>query len=126
MKLLKVNWNGKSVKLPAEKINGKTWYHIVGETFCFATENKNFHYQGEPEDTSPGVIISPMPGKIIKTNFKLGETVKRGDTIVVLEAMKMEYSLEAGIDGIIEQLNCADGEQVQLKQKLVVIKEGNE
>jgi 3-methylcrotonyl-CoA carboxylase alpha subunit len=52
-------------------------------------------------------IISPMPGKILDVRVKVGDTVTKGDKLIVMEAMKMEMSLEAPRDGVIEAIDCA-------------------
>ena len=53
-----------------------------------------------------------MPGKIIAVNVGIGDTVSKGDKLIVMEAMKMEMSLEAPRDGIIETLGCAPDDLV--------------
>ncbi len=57
-------------------------------------------------------LKSPMPGKIAAVNVKIGDSVLRGQTLVVMEAMKMEHSLNAPRDGVIEAVNAAPGQQV--------------
>ena len=56
---------------------------------------------------SGNAIISPMPGKILEVRVKVGDTVTKGDKLIVMEAMKMEMSLEAPRDGVIEAIDCA-------------------
>ena len=53
-----------------------------------------------------------MPGKIIAMNVKAGDTVTQGQTLAVMEAMKMEHSLAAPRDGVVEAVSGAVGEQV--------------
>ncbi|MFO7749786.1 MAG: pyruvate carboxylase subunit B [Desulfobacteraceae bacterium] len=57
-------------------------------------------------------IKAPMPGMIIKYNKNVGESVKAGDTVVVLEAMKMENSLPAPKDGVIKSIGFGAGDSV--------------
>ncbi|KJS35316.1 MAG: carbamoyl-phosphate synthase subunit L [Hyphomonas sp. BRH_c22] len=57
-------------------------------------------------------VKAPMPGKIIAMNVKPGDMVTRGDTLAVMEAMKMEHSLAAPRDGVVESVSGAVGEQV--------------
>jgi acetyl-CoA/propionyl-CoA carboxylase biotin carboxyl carrier protein len=54
------------------------------------------------------VIKSPMPGKVIKLYFKEGDTVKAGESVVVIEAMKMEHVITAPCDGVVS-LFCEEG-----------------
>lgn len=48
--------------------------------------------------------VSPMPGTILKVNVKEGDTVKAGDSVVILEAMKMENDITAPKDGVVKKL----------------------
>lgn len=62
--------------------------------------------------TGGNAITAPMPGKIIAVNMGVGDMVKAGDKLVIMEAMKMEMSLEAPRDGVVAAVNCAAGELV--------------
>jgi acetyl/propionyl-CoA carboxylase alpha subunit len=57
-------------------------------------------------------ILSPMPGKIVSVAAKAGAKLKKGDPILVLEAMKMEHTLVAPFDGKLAELNAKAGAQV--------------
>ncbi|MGE0740041.1 MAG: biotin carboxylase N-terminal domain-containing protein [Hyphomonadaceae bacterium] len=59
-----------------------------------------------------GAILSPMPGKIVSVAAKAGAKLKKGDAILVLEAMKMEHTLTAPFDGKLAELNAKAGSQV--------------
>jgi acetyl/propionyl-CoA carboxylase alpha subunit len=59
-----------------------------------------------------GAIVSPMPGKIVSVAVKLGASVKRGDALLVLEAMKMEHTLTAPFEGKVVELKANPGAQV--------------
>ena len=61
---------------------------------------------------SDGALRAPMPGKIVAASAKLGDTVVKGQAIVVLEAMKMEHALTAPFDGTVSELSVAVGDQV--------------
>jgi 3-methylcrotonyl-CoA carboxylase alpha subunit len=56
-------------------------------------------------------IRAPMPGKIIEVRASPGQTVKRGDTLAVMEAMKMEHALSAPRDGVVALVHAAVGVQ---------------
>jgi len=59
-----------------------------------------------------GDVTAPMQGTIVKLAVAIGDTVEAGDTIVVLEAMKMENNIGAGKSGTIESINVAEGDSV--------------
>ena len=54
-----------------------------------------------------------MPGKILAVKAQVGQAVKAGDAILVLEAMKMENDIVAPQDGTVASINCSVGEQVE-------------
>jgi acetyl/propionyl-CoA carboxylase alpha subunit len=73
------------------------------------------------EAESGGRIEAPMDGTVIEVMTAVGEAVKRGDPVVVVEAMKMETTLRAGIDGVLGQLKVAAGDSVRKGQCLALI-----
>lgn len=62
---------------------------------------------------STGSLISPMPGKVFKVMTKVGDEVKAGQTLMILEAMKMEHPIKSPKDGKIKKIHHAEGAQVQ-------------
>jgi len=66
-------------------------------------------------------VLAPMPGMIIKYALKVGDEVKSGDTVVVLEAMKMEVDLPSPADGKIKEINFKNGEHVARDDVLATI-----
>jgi len=62
--------------------------------------------------SSGGAIIAPMPGRIVSVEVTEGATVKAGQKLAVLEAMKMEQALIAPFDGVVVELTAAAGAQV--------------
>lgn len=75
-----------------------------------------------PADTGSGTAIkAPMPGMIIRYEKQIGDTVSKGDTVVILEAMKMENSLPAPVGGTITSIHFASGNTVAKEDTLCVI-----
>ena len=72
-----------------------------------------------PEEGGRAHLDAPMPGQVIAVKVSAGETVKRGQGLVVVEAMKMEHTIKAPADGVIEAVFCAPGDQVDRGQTLV-------
>ncbi len=68
-----------------------------------------------------GTIVSPMPGRIVSVPVKPNEAVKKDQPIVVLEAMKMEHTLLAPIDGVVTELNATAEQQVNEGHTIAVI-----
>lgn len=66
-------------------------------------------------------VNAPMPGKILAVKAKTGDTVKRGDTILILEAMKMENEVVAPNDGTIASINVSEGASVEAGDVLATL-----
>ena len=64
-------------------------------------------------------VRAPLPGKIIDLRIKAGDTVSKGQPLLVLEAMKMEHTLTAPADGTVKSVRYAVGEQVAEGAELV-------
>jgi 3-methylcrotonyl-CoA carboxylase alpha subunit len=79
---------------------------------------------GEAGTAADGALISPMPGKIIAVEVRQGDVVAKGQKLLTLEAMKMEHSLAAPFDGVVAELNAAEGGQVSEGTLLARIEKG--
>lgn len=75
----------------------------------------------QPAGGSPGAVKSPLPGVILDVCCKVGDSVKRGQKIAVLEAMKMENNINADKDGKILEIKVNKGDSVLEGADLVVI-----
>ena len=73
--------------------------------------------------SAPGDLHAPMAGRIIRVLAKAGDSVRAGDALLILEAMKMEQQITAPHDGIVASLLCEEGDQVAAGQELVVLEE---
>lgn len=95
---------------------------IDGESVDYLLEKS---YDGGSDNAAASnLIVAPMPGVITACNVSVGDTVKSGDTLLVMEAMKMEHALEATIDGVVESADIGVGEQVEKGAVLIVLSEG--
>lgn len=74
-----------------------------------------------PAVGSGEAVVAPMPGTILKVNVSEGQTVKEGDVLCVLEAMKMENEILAPKSGTVKQVLTAKGSSVDTGAPLVVI-----
>jgi biotin carboxyl carrier protein len=62
-----------------------------------------------------------MPGKVVTVEVKVGDAVEEGETILILEAMKMQNEVTAPISGTVTAIHCEDGVNVEANVPLVVI-----
>jgi len=76
---------------------------------------------GPAGPASDGSLRAPMPGKIVATPAKPGDTVTKGQPVVVLEAMKMEHALVAPFDGVVGEIGVSVGDQVAADAVLATV-----
>jgi 3-methylcrotonyl-CoA carboxylase alpha subunit len=72
------------------------------------------------EEAAGGRLTAPMPGKVAQVLAAAGAAVKRGQALMVLEAMKMEHTINAPVDGVVERVNYAAGDLVEEGAELIV------
>ncbi len=75
----------------------------------------------QPAVASAGDVAAPMPGTVLKVKVAAGETVKKGQVLLILEAMKMENEIVAPTDGKVAALNVEPGRSVSAGEVMVTI-----
>ena len=103
-------------------------YHLEGDTLHLYGHFGNLSLAdvshapaGGQSAASSGTVKAPMDGAIVDVLVEEGARVTKGQLLVVLEAMKMEHPLKAGIDGVIRRIGTSKGDQVKNRQVLVEI-----
>lgn len=66
-------------------------------------------------------IVSPMPGKIVDVKVSVGQTIKEGDLVAILEAMKMENEVFATAGGTVASVNVSSGAMVETNDVIVTV-----
>jgi len=87
-----------------------TWLKLDSGYLVTINGNTSLYSKHPPEQnlaSNANALTAPMPGKIISVGTKAGDTVKAGDKLIVMEAMKMEMSLEAPRDGVVAAVNVS-------------------
>jgi len=97
------------------------WIHYRGNTF-FWKEKQEPKSSKKITKKKKELIQAPLPGRIQKIFVKEGATIKKGQNLLSLSAMKIEYSFKAEDDGLIELIFCKEAESVSLNQNLIKIK----
>jgi acetyl/propionyl-CoA carboxylase alpha subunit len=72
-------------------------------------------------DSASGAIQAPLNGKIVQINVKEGDQVKQGDSLLVIESMKMENKIQATMDASVEKIEVQVGDQVQTNQLIITL-----
>ena len=111
MKNLKITVNGVAYDVQVEEVGGSASAPVAAPAAPVATAPK----------AAPEPLNCPMPGTIISVNVSVGQQVKLGDVVVVLEAMKMENEIKAPKDGTITSVNVNKGDAVESGTLLVTI-----
>jgi acetyl/propionyl-CoA carboxylase alpha subunit len=123
MKIVEIEFAGKKIRVPAIKHQGRLWFHWQGSNHMIDLSSAQRRKGGEMGKANPGVITAPMPGKVTRVSVSKDQNVNKGQALVVMEAMKMEYTLEADRDGKVSEVNVKAGMQVGLGEVLVRLAE---
>lgn len=79
----------------------------------------------KPKKKEEGDLSSPISGKVVNVKTKKGVRVKKGDVLMVIEAMKMEYLIRAPYSGVVEKVHFKESDQIEIGQTTVdLIKKG--
>lgn len=105
-------------------IEGRTWEIEIGARRPSSGQAPR-EGQGQPprmrsgQSGGAGALAAPMPATVVRIFAKPGAAVRKGDTLILLEAMKMELPLRAPQDGTVKALRCQEGELVQAGTVLI-------
>lgn len=102
--------------------NARRWVTVDGQTFVL-TKASGAHSRGHGGQHAKGELTAPMPGQVRAVNVSEGDAVTKGQTLLVLEAMKMEIRIHAPQDGVVKKLLVKQGQTVEREQALIEIKE---
>jgi len=99
--------------------DGGDWHVFAGGDYRRLTLRHGL--SGQDEEARRGSLAAPMPGRIVQVMSRPGEAVKKGQALLILEAMKMEHTVTAPADGIVKEIHFAAGEQVLEGAELVTL-----
>lgn len=119
MRNFKITVNGKPYDVQVEEIGGKASTPaapVKTETAAAPAPVKSAEAgEGQP-------VKAPMPGTILKIQTAVGDTVKNGQVLIVLEAMKMENDITSPVDGTVTSVLVSQGSSVDADTVLLTIK----
>ncbi|NQV19300.1 MAG: acetyl-CoA carboxylase biotin carboxyl carrier protein subunit [Armatimonadetes bacterium] len=96
-----------------------TYLSIDGENYTLEFEKDISTKSKSGKQQKGNSVFSPMPGLLVKVSVSVGDKVKSGDTLAIVEAMKMQNELPSPRDGTIKKINGKEGEQVDALQVIV-------
>jgi biotin carboxyl carrier protein len=118
---------GKTTTAFAAQDSDNYYVVIDGRPFVFEKpkdEEKSF--DSAADNGNRQEVVPPMPGSVVKIEVEEGQSVKEGDVLIIVEAMKMETSLFASIDGVVSEISAEGGQQVDSDTVLCVVEKPEE
>ncbi len=111
MKVYKVKVNGKVYEVEVEAVD-----EVKGNIEVPVKETVK-------EAVSQGAnnILAPIAGKVLSVKVAVGDTVKKGQTVAIIEAMKLENEIQSAYDGRVKQIVVSTGDDVRNKDVLIVL-----
>jgi biotin carboxyl carrier protein len=117
--------DGKTLRVDAGTrvalVGSTAWVFIDGDVFVIELEDAQRDRARRRDRSSQGALAAPMPATVSKVLVAVGQEVAAGDTLLLLEAMKMELPIKAPHAGRIAALQCQVGELVQPGVPLIEI-----
>ena len=110
--------NGQRVTAHVSSDLAKRWVTINGQTLMLTKTSGA--KQGVRHEHAGG-LTAPMPGQIRSVSVSVGDAVKKGQTLLTMEAMKMEIRIQALKDGVVKSVSVKQGQTVEREQILVEV-----
>ena len=101
------------------KVKDKIWAQWNGRLYQIAASKKTQRSGNEEEQE----LSAPFSCKVLKIQAKPGASLKKGDPVIVVEAMKMEYSYQSPKDGVVDKILVKEGEILSAGAKFISWKE---
>ena len=111
-KSYRIEWNDGKIeeKVISLKVNNTQYQAAVKDKFDLLLEKMGMSDKGTKQ---AGALKSPMPGKVLRIDVEVGQTVKKGDAILILEAMKMENAIKAPGEGTVKSILIKTGDALE-------------
>ncbi|HSJ43245.1 MAG TPA: biotin carboxylase N-terminal domain-containing protein [Euzebyales bacterium] len=116
---LEVGWGGRGCRYVFAETDSTAWIGRDGDAWMLREQEALA--AARRSATPGGPVVAPMPGTVTAVNVTDGEAVTAGQTLLVLEAMKMEHRITAPTDGTVHGLSVRAGDQVEIDRDLLVV-----
>lgn len=113
MKVYKVKVNGKVYEVELEAVEEKAGSVEAPKTAAPTTST--------PTPAGASTILAPIAGKVVDVKVNVGDTVKKGQTVAIIEAMKLENEIQSQVDGKVVEIKVTKGSNVANKDVLIVL-----
>ena len=119
---LAVTLDGRTLPLRVLEHDGELAVFLAGDSWHFTAVDPLLPPPGA--DAGAGRLTAPMPGRVIQLLVAPGEAVRRGQPMMVIEAMKMEHTIAAPRDGVVETVHYRAGDPVEEGAELIALTQG--
>ena len=110
--------NGHRISVHGNLHESELVLFYEGDTFKCTVYQETYGFE---ELAGEGSLAAPMNGAIVAVQAKVGDKVTAGQTLVIMEAMKMEHAIKAPADGVVSEIFFAEGDQVSEGAELIAI-----
>lgn len=117
----RIEFNGRNEIVYVAETPGERWAFWNGRVFRSGLGERIPPVAQTTQAAVPQTLAAPMPATVLKVLVEPGSKVKKGDTVLILEAMKMELPIRTSRDGVVTAVHCRQGELVQPDTVLVEI-----
>ena len=116
---LKIKLGDRVIKCVITKGDKDKFVFVEGDVF----KVRNIELTGakKTKKKEKGTLNSPISGKVVSIKVKDGDKVKKGDVLMIIEAMKMEYLIRAPYNGKVKKVNFKENNQIEIGQNTVEI-----
>ncbi|RLA20140.1 MAG: hypothetical protein DRQ61_01125 [Gammaproteobacteria bacterium] len=119
----RVTVDGCSASLFAIQKGDQFFIHLNGNNYQIECEDEAQSASGGLSDADKVVANAPMPGTVVSVNVTTGQTVKSGESLIVIESMKMETTIAAWRDGVVCKINFGVGDSFDRQAELIQLEE---
>ena len=122
---LRFRVGGRPVRAYLVRDGERTFVSVDGRDFVVSESRPEAGRYGEGDEKAAATSLrvkSPMPGKVTKIAVVEGEEVRKNQTLVIVEAMKMENEIKSAFDGVVTKIHVAVGDLVDSERPLVEVK----
>jgi biotin carboxyl carrier protein len=121
---LRLRFGGRSVRVHLVRSGERIYVSVDGREFVVSESPPETGRRGQGDEKNAETSLrvrSPMPGKVTKIAVVEGEGVRKNQTLVIVEAMKMENEIKTAIDGVVTKIHVAVGDLVDSEKPLIEV-----
>tara|TARA_Y100000766_G_C18659296_1_gene484331 strand:- start:48 stop:542 length:495 start_codon:yes stop_codon:yes gene_type:complete len=118
-KIIKITQGGQKIIVNVVRDKDTFWVHIDGKVLTFNSADS----RKSATKVTEGSLQAPMPGTILDVQVTVGQEIEEGQSLLIMEAMKMEHKITAPFSGTVEKVNCNIEQKVDRGFILIELKQ---